>query len=132
VAVRLRLGADRDAVETYYLAYRLKALGAESLLPMDLDTLRGFAALQFWLTDPELGRGVQQRLCLGDFGEDLRDYIRQRSEQPVQFLADTRDLPPLGEQGLVLSRLPLSDAERQHLGGASVIQESELLRKFAA
>lgn len=132
VAVRLRLGADRDAVETYYLAYRLKALGAESLLPMDLDTLRGFAALQFWLTDPELGRGVQQRLCLGDFGEDLRDYIRQRSDQPVQFLADTRDLPPLGEQGLVLSRLPLSEAERQHLGGACVIQESELLRKFAA
>lgn len=130
VAVRLRLHARRDPVETYYLAYRLKALGRLDRLPAPLDTLRTLAAIAFLQNDPELNRGMRQLACLGHFDADLASTLREGAKIPVSFGNAVQDLPGLDETTLLFVR----DAELAQAlgeaGGACVVTEAQLLRKF--
>lgn len=132
VAVRLRLAHQRDPIETYYLAHRLKAMGAERLLPIPLPTLAAYAAMEFLLCDTELNRGVTQLVCLGDFPQDLLDYIERRAKVPVRHV----DVPAQwrGEEGttLLFTRSGIKAEQLPSHCRARRIPEESLLCKFAS
>jgi glycosyltransferase involved in cell wall biosynthesis len=139
VAVRLRTGAGRDAVETYYLAYRLKALGHEKLLHLPLDVLRSQAAIDFLLTDKELNRDITGLLVQGAFEGAVRDYVRSRSQLPVTFF--DQPIPPkrLSElrNTLVLTHADdaIHDAAlegRLEAANVRLLTEQALMQKFVA
>ena len=131
VAVRLRNAHGRDPVETYYLAYRLKAMGEARMLPLPMAQLRGQAALGFLATDPELNRGVSQLICVGDFQPDVQEFLRRQTRMPIRFetddaaLADARDALVFAGNQASLGALP----QRADL---RVVHERELLQKFPA
>ena len=131
VAVRLRNANGRDPVETYYLAYRLKAMGEERMLPLPMAQLRGHAALGFLATDPELNRDVSQLVCVGQFQPDVQEFLRRKARVPVRFetddaaLGDVRDALVFAGNQVRLSALP----QRANL---RVVHERELLQKFPA
>ena len=131
VAVRLRNAHGRDPVETYYLAYRLKAMGEERMLPLPMAQLRGHAALGFLATDPELNRDVSQLICVGQFQPDVQEFLRRQARLPVRFetddasLGDVRDALVFAGNQARLSAL----ASRPDL---RVVHERELLQKFPA
>jgi hypothetical protein len=139
VAVRLRTFAKRDAVETYYLAYRLKALGHEKLLHVPLEVLRSQAAIDFLLTDKELNRDIAGLVLQGPFDITVRDYVRNRSPIPVTFV--DQPMPPQHMQEL-RNTLVLSHAGDQvhdpvlegRLESANVrlVSELALMQKFVA
>ncbi len=129
VAVRLRNLHERDPVETYYLAYRLKAMGEDRLLPIPMAQLRGQAALGFLATDAELNRDVSQLICVGHFQPDVQEFLRRRVRLPIRFetddtsLADARDALVFAGNQAHLTTLP----QRPDL---RVVHERELLQKF--
>jgi len=139
VAVRLRAGAGRDAIETYYLAYRLKALGRESLLHVPLDVLRSGAAIHFLLSDEQLNRNVTQLVLQGDFDDSVRQYVTACSRVPVIFVEQPlpEDAFDVMRNTLVLcrtaDRVP-SEPQLAQLVAANVrvLTERELLLKFVA
>jgi poly(ribitol-phosphate) beta-N-acetylglucosaminyltransferase len=131
VAVRLRFGAERDHVETYYLAYRLKAMGGEHLLSVSLDTLRAHAVLGFVMGDPELNREVQQLVCLGRFSADMAAYIQRSSPRPVVFAPTVAQLPALDASTLVFARGAISESRLPEGHAARYIHEDRLLDKFS-
>ena len=130
VAVRLRVRGGKDPVETYYLAYRLKAAGAERLLPMPLPLLCIEAALGFLLTDPELNRDMQQLVCLGEFPENLAMRIRSGSKLAVSFCRGIEDLPQLAATTLVFVRGSAEQSPPPVGCLARFVRESALLAKF--
>jgi poly(ribitol-phosphate) beta-N-acetylglucosaminyltransferase len=139
VAVRLRMLAGRDAVETYYLAYRLKALGHEELLHVPLDVLRGQAAIDFLLNDEELNRGITGLLVHGSFDGAVRDYVRKRSQVPVTFVDPPMPARHLSELRNTLVLLHGGDSMldaslEDHLEAANVrlLTEHALMQKFVA
>lgn len=131
VAVRLRVGKQRDAVETYYLAYRLKAMGAEHLSPVPLATLRVHAARTFFLTDAELNRDVEEVVFVGQYDPDFQRLMAQDAGRPTRFFAPGEPVTGLGPTSLVLlrgdaqalSELPLNS-------GARLVHEAALVAKF--
>jgi poly(ribitol-phosphate) beta-N-acetylglucosaminyltransferase len=129
VAVRLRNAQGRDPVETYYLAYRLKAMGEDRMLPMPMAHLRGQAALGFLATDPELNRDMSQLICVGHFQPDVQEFLRRQARVPVRFeadgasLVDARDALVFAGNEALLTALP----QRPDL---RVVHERELLQKF--
>lgn len=132
VAVRLRLSSQRDPVETYYLAYRLKAMGAENQLPAPLGTLRVDAALGYFLTDAELNRDVTELLFLGTFDPSWRRRLESTEKRPVRFITSPSQMPTLHPQMLVLDCWP--DAAQGHpvsqAQGARIVRLADLLAKF--
>ena len=129
VAVRLRHVHDRDPVETYYLAYRLKAMGEDRMLPIPMAQLRGQAALGFLASDPELNRDVSQLICVGQFQPDVLEFLRRRVPHPIRVeadaesIGDARDALVFAGNGARLSGLP-------QRGDLRVVHERELLQKF--
>jgi len=139
VAVRLRAGAGRDAVETYYLAYRLKALGRESLLHVPFDVLRGGAAIHFLLSDEQLNRNVTQLVLQGDFDDSVRQYVTACSRVPVIFVEQPLpgDAFDVLRNTLVLCRAADSVPSGRRLAqleaaNVRVVTERELMLKFVA
>lgn len=130
VAVRLRLAADRDPVETYYLAYRLKALGQTKMLPLALESLRAAAALGFLLNDPELNRDITELLCLGMYEPNVREFIMKHVKHPVRFVSEPSELQALGEQVLVLARGKIRATDLPAGSQARFVHDSALLQKF--
>ncbi len=129
--MRLRNLHGRDPVETYYLAYRLKAMGEERMLPLPMAQLRGHAALGFLATDPELNRDVSELICVGQFQPDAQTLLRHLARVPVRFevddtaLVDVRDALVFAGNQARLGTLP----QRPDL---RVVHERELLQKFPA
>ena len=132
VAVRLRLAQQRDPVETYYLAYRLKALRAERLLPMPLPTLAAYAALGFLLGDAEINRGVNHMVCLGDFPQDLRAYIDGKATVPVSYVETLAQWSGGDESTLLFARSGIAQAGLPGQCRARFVAEESLLSKFFA
>ncbi len=130
VAVRLRLANNRDPVETYYLAYRLKAMGKAQILPMNLDALRAAAALGFLMQDPELNRDARTLVFLGQFEPVLRSYIEARAPLPTVFANSPSELPPLNAGMLVLIRAPYQASDLPASHGARLVSEDALMQKF--
>ena len=134
VAIRLRMAAQRNPVETYYLAYRLKALGAEQQLPVPLQTLRSQAALSFLLTDTELNRDVTELVFVGTYEPELRRHVEElKGARKVRFASTPAQLGTLHAHNLVLVRgTPAVLAELPQDSGARIVHEPALLQKFAA
>lgn len=129
VAVRLRMFANRDPVETYYLAYRLKAMGAPHKLPVPMDHLRGAAALGFLFNDPELNRGMTRLVCVGSPEPALRSNIEAATRLPVSFERSLSDLSPLSNALILL--LGNADADYVPSGdNVRVVREHALMQKF--
>jgi glycosyltransferase involved in cell wall biosynthesis len=138
VAVRLRVATQRDAIETYYLAYRLKAMGQEHLLPVPIESLRTFAAIDFLMTDVELNRHAEQLIVVGAFDDGVKQHLQCRARLPLRFAegASRRDLAEL-RNVLVLTHgdpAPLVDGSADLLASRNVrvLGEHQLLEKFAA
>ena len=132
VAVRMRLGNQRDAIETYYLAYRLRALGGEQLLPVDLGTLATMAAVQFLTQDQELNLGITQLVCLGEYPQALRALIDDKAAVPVRYTTEVASLHGLDERTLVLLRAGHERAALPDDCEARLVSERTLMSKFAA
>lgn len=139
VAVRLRMAAGRDSVETYYLAYRLKALGQENLLPVPLDVLRSQAAIDFLLSDKELNRDITGLLVQGSFDTAVRDYVRTRCQVPVTFVEKPMPKQRLGELRNTLVLLHADDGTpdatlegRLEAANVRLLTEQALMQKFVA
>lgn len=139
VAVRLRANAGRDAVDTYYLAYRLKAMGRLGLLHAPLDVLRSGAAIDFLLRDEELNRSVRRLVVQGGFDDSVREYVSARARVPVTFVDQPMPAEALGalRDTLVLSRadVPAIDADalaRLEAANVRLVSERELMGKFVA
>lgn len=132
VAVRLRLQRERDPIETYYLAYRLKALAAENKLPCPLPLLAAQAAIRFLCTDVELNRGMTQLLCVGQAPEALRELIEKGSQLPVRFV-DAGAAPALIDATTLVFVLNGSSAPALPADCAGrVMTESQLMGKFVS
>jgi glycosyltransferase involved in cell wall biosynthesis len=129
VAVRLRLHARRDPVETYYLAYRLKAMNAIHKLPLPMDQLRSDAALGFLCSDPELNRGVARLVCVGDFDAGVRTRIESLASVPVLFETHATDLTSLND-ALVLTRNNVDPSLIPTGSNVRVVAEQALMQKF--
>lgn len=123
VAVRLRHAKGRDAVDTYYIAMRIRGMGYEALLPVPLATLASAAALAFLLGDTELNRGMTQLLCIGPKDADVSAYLRQHAKVPVEFAASA---PRHGELSNTLVFL------RGDAAGASAEQAAQLSTELSA
>lgn len=132
VAVRMRVANQRDAIETYYLAYRLRALGGEHLLPVALGALATAAAVQFLTWDQELNRGITQLVCLGECPQDLRALIEAKAVVPVRYTNDVASLQGLDENTLVLLRARHENEPLPSDCHARLVFERNLMSKFAA
>lgn len=131
VAVRLRNLNQRDAVETYYLAYRLKAMGADRMLPIPMGQLRSQAALGFLATDPELNRDMSQLICVGRFDPDVQEFLRRRVRIPIRFDADPSALAS-ARNCLILAGYQTPLTELPQRLDVRIVHEHELLQKFPA
>lgn len=132
VAVRMRVANGRDPVDTYYLAYRLKAMGAQALLPISMARLRKAALLGFLLNDVELNRDIGELVCWGDVDADLRAEIEAQAKLPVRFVGAADRPTGLSAQSLLFA---LGEIDRAALAvdcPARWLHESTLLRKFSA
>ena len=139
VAVRLRMAAGRDAVETYYLAYRLKALGQEKLLHVPLAVLRSQAAIDFLLGDKELNRDITGVLVQGSFDTAVRDYVRARAQVPVTFVEQPMPKNHLDELRNTLVLMHADDGTldaalhgRLEAANVRLLTEHALMQKFVA
>ncbi len=130
VAVRLRMASQRPPIETYYLAYRLKAMGAEQMLHVPLSTLRSQAALSFLLTDTELNRDITELVFVGTYEPEFRVRVSEGQHRKVRFVASCALLGKLHPHALVMLRGQASDLEGIDDGGAHIVLESDLLAKY--
>ncbi len=132
VAIRLRMQNKRDPVDTYYLAYRLKAMGAEDLLPAPLPALARYAALSFLTSDVEINRDMTELVCVGSFPAEVRQVIEERVQMPVRFAVTAALLGPVSTQTLVFG---LNGVRRETLPvecRARFVPEIELMSKFVS
>lgn len=133
VALRLRIAAKRNPVESYYLAYRVKAMGAEQQLPVPLQTLRSQAALSFLLTDAELNRDIDELVFVGAFEPELRRHVDEHHTGKARFVSTPAQVGDLHTRQLVLVRGPQSVLDELPAnGGARIVHEPALLQKFPA
>jgi glycosyltransferase involved in cell wall biosynthesis len=134
VAVRLRHAKGRDAVDTYYIAMRIRGMGYESLLPVPLATLASAAALAFLLTDTELNRGTTQLLCIGPKDAGVSAYLRQHARMPVEFAASVPRHGDLSNTLVFLREdaagVNLEQAADMAGRNARVVLEQDLMAKF--
>lgn len=95
VALRLRWHKDRNPVDSYYLASRLRGLKAEHLLPATFPQIASKAALYFLASDPVLHADIKKLFCIGKFPDEIVAILRAQSAVDVcvseQCPADARD-----------------------------------------
>jgi glycosyltransferase involved in cell wall biosynthesis len=131
VALRLRWQNTKDPVDSYYLACRLRGLGAQARLPTTMDNIRSKAAIWFATHDTSLLRGVNSICCVGKFDSDILTVLRSQTEMMVTS-SDT--IPAHLNDGVVLLSGEFDDhaidVARQSEQGNKLIAEADLMRKF--
>lgn len=132
VAVRLRMQRERDPIETYYLAYRLKALGAERMLPAPLPVIAAQAAIRFLCTDVELNRGMAQLLCVGQTPAPLRQLIEKDSRLPVRFVDSMGDVGQVDAATLLFVLNGVGETGLLGDCPGRVMTEKQLMGKFVS
>jgi hypothetical protein len=133
VAVRLRHLKVRNAIDTFYIAMRMKGMGYEHLIPVPLATLASAAAFEFLYRDPEINRGTRELVVVGESSPDVRAFIERGADRPVRFMSELSQGADLRD-ALVLIRSGVAQAE---FDGAwtshhnvRVVLEDALLSKF--
>lgn len=118
VALRVRIGRERNALENYYLACRLKGLGHEKMLPVPLPALAVLAALWFIAHDEHGFAERPQLICNDPLSGDARRVLAAQAGERLRFgqpEADLRDCV------LVLATdASLDAARRERLAAANV------------
>lgn len=134
VAIRLRHAKNRDPIDTYYIAMRLRGMGYEKLLPVPLETLASAAIAAFMLKDPEINRGVRRLICVGLVGDDMRDYLISHANLPVEFVSDMSCCQHLSDvllfiraDAVLAQQLDSADAAMRNV---RVLREHDLMSKF--
>lgn len=132
VAARLRMSSGADPVDTYFLAQRAKALGAEAALPAPMQAIASMAALHFIATDALLLQDRKRLHVIGPFETPVVDFTRARSKLPLEQcslneLSNCRDAVVL-----LHGSVPMEPAQRAVLleRNVHVLTESELAAKF--
>ena len=97
VAIRLRHAKRRSAIDSFYLAMRLRGMGYEALLPVPMETLCVQAMLEFLSKDPEIQRGMRQVVCVGECLPDMRELFERTMHLPVRFEPDCEDAGELSD-----------------------------------
>ena len=131
VALRMRWQDQKDAVESYFLASRLRGLGAEALLPAPFLDIRSKAAFWFLTHDNLLTNEVDGFCCVGKFEVKILTLLRNYTTLPVTLLAD---FPDDIERSIVLLKGELADhaidLDRARSKGNKIVAENDLTRKF--
>jgi poly(ribitol-phosphate) beta-N-acetylglucosaminyltransferase len=83
VGLRLRIQSDRDPIDSYYLACRLKAMGYPQLIPTPFDNIRCLAIVQYLLTGHLGSDKVEKIVCVGEIMPVLQQTLVARSKIPV-------------------------------------------------
>ena len=132
VALRLRLQGGSDPIDNYYLACRLRGLGAESMLPASLDDIRSKAAQWFVTHDSTLLSEAESICCVGGFDPSVVAVLRGQTQLPV---ASSVDMPEGLENAVVLLKGEFSDhrvnVDQERRRGNKMTAEADLMRKFA-
>ncbi len=132
VALRMRWHSQKDPVESYFLASRLRGLGAEALLPAPFLDIRSKAAFWFLTHDNLLINEVDGFCCVGKFEVKILTLLRNSTTLPVTLLAD---FPDDVERSIVLLKGELADHaidfERARSRGNKIFAENDLTRKFS-
>ncbi len=133
VAIRLRHLQQRDPIDTYTIAMRLKGMGYEALCPVPLPQLASQATLHFLLKDSVLNRGMQRLICIGPFDPGAKDYLQRHAEQPVQFVKQAPRAEGLANAVLFVSdRITNFDPsqETRAANNLQVVRERDLCDRF--
>ena len=126
VALRLRLNTNKDPYESYQLASRIRGLGGEEYLPVNMLQIRSIAVLHYLTHDVDLLEGVQNIYLLGDYDEGIVLKIKSLSNLNIQC---GMDLSRIDLNTLILLKGNLElDSDLHH--SIRVVSESQLLEKF--
>lgn len=132
VALRLRWHGEKDPIDNYYLACRLRGLGAEKLLPVPMDNIRSKAALWFATHDPTLLNGADSIYCVGAFNPDLVTALSSMTEIAIRSAGE---IPVLLENAVVLLSGEFTDhpinIDHERARGNKLIAEADLMRRFS-
>lgn len=85
VAIRLRHARERNAVDTYHLACRLRGLGHEKKLPVPLATLALRAALWSIVHEEPAAAGAPALVCNDPLPDDARCHLASVAGERVRF-----------------------------------------------
>lgn len=130
VALRLRIGAGRNPVDTHMIAMRLRGMGYEAALPVPMPRLSLEAALHFLLNDPVLARGTDTVLCAGPCEPELKAYLEARSPRPVRFEPHLPPRDSLSRTLVFLRAATGGSAYHDKDRGVRVVAEAELMARF--
>lgn len=134
VAIRIRHQKGRNPVDTYMLAMRLRGMGYESLCPVPLKTLASEASVHFLMSDVELNRGVRQLVCVGDLATPIKDYLRERTPHPIEFVISPPEASRLADTLVFLcgnTVRPVDYDQRFLARNCRSVTETELFDKYA-
>jgi hypothetical protein len=132
VALRLRWHGEKDPIDNYYLACRLRGLGAQARMPTTMDSIRTKAALWFATHDTSLLRGTESICCVGGFNSDVLAALRSQTE--IVILSHDTIPVDLNNAVVLLSGDFANhrvDVDRERARGNKLISEADLMRKFS-
>lgn len=132
VALRLRWHGEKDPIDNYYLACRLRGLGALATLPVTMDSIRTKAALWFATHDTNLLRGTESICCVGNFNSDVLTALRSQTE----IVISSHDTVPVDlNNAMVLLSGDFADhhidVDRENARGNKLLAEADLMRRFS-
>jgi glycosyltransferase involved in cell wall biosynthesis len=82
VCLRLRIASKHDAMDTYYIACRLRAMGYPDLIPVDFHEIRTHAAVHYFLKSPTASDVLDKLVCVDGIPEIFMNILRTRSNKP--------------------------------------------------
>ena len=126
VALRLRLNTYKDPYESYQLASRIRGLGGDKYLPVNMLHIRSDAILHYLTHDLDLLEGIQSIYMLGDFDENIILKIKSLTNLNVET---GTDLPMVNINTLIIVKGNSSIDLDLHPSN-KVINEIQLLNKF--
>ena len=126
VALRLRINTNKDPIESYQLASRIRGLGGEAYLPVNMLQIRSMAVLYYLTHDEDLLEGIRNIYLHGDYDESIVLKIKLLSDLNIQSGVDLSmvDLNTL----VLLKGNSVIDLDLHP--SVKVISESQLLEKF--
>lgn len=129
VALRLRLAKQRPALESYYLACRLRGRG-EASYALPLEEIRLQAIIEYLVKDVVLARGKHQITYLGDFSADFLPRLVANSVLPVE----KADENSLRSNSILLLAGEVADYDLDwvdaHERNIAVLAVNDLFRQF--
>ena len=126
IALRLRISTNKDPIESYQLASRIRGLGGEAYLPVNMLQIRSMALLYYLTHDVDLLEGIRNIYLQGDFDEIIILKIKSLSNLNIQYGVDLSmvDLNTL----VLLKGNSMIDLDLH--SSVKVVSESQLLEKF--